>query len=304
MTGAGSATVAYALEDSYMGALTDSDADGTPEWYQPGVNVTVGDLSLENALERIRQPNDPTPAGSREGNFEGAMSVSFTLTDTNFHDLVFADAGTALPNSPMAAPSSTWYFAVEMPDGTVEERFPTGAIVTEAAINYQQGSEVTVDLTLIYGDESDTVTAPADADIQQPTEDQVFTWHGTTLNVDTVGQSLLQSATLSLAGLARFRRGQSRQPFDAVVDAIEPSFTTDATFTERNQLTLAYGGTSPSDTVGAVSGTLSFENGNGTSIGYNLSGLQPTNYSWSDLVAPDADLGEPIDYHVTDVGVV
>lgn len=304
MTGAGSATVAYALEDSYMGTLTDSDADGTPEWYQPGVNVTVGDLSLENALERVRQPNDPTPAGSREGNFEGAASVSFTMTDDNFHDLVFADGGTALPNSPMAAPSSTWYFAVDMPDGTTEERTPTGAIVTEASINYQQGGEITVDLTIIYGDEPDTVTAPTDADIQQPSEADVFTWHGTTLNVNTLGQSLLQSATLSLSGLARFRRGQSRNPFDAVVDAIEPSFTTDATFTERDQLELAYGGTSPQDTVGKVDGTLTFENGQGTSISYNLTGLQPTGYSWSDLVAPDTDLGEPLDYHITDVGVV
>jgi len=306
MTGAGSATAAFALEESYGGPLVDEDSDGTPEWYQPGVNVTVGDLSVENALERIRYPNDPTPAGSREGDFEGAANVSFTLTDDNWHDLVFADGGTALPNSPMLAPSSTWYFAVEMPDGTVEERTPTGAIVTEAAINYQQGGEITVDLTMVYGDEPDDVTTPADADIQQPTDDQVFTWHGTTLDVNGVGQSIMQSATLSLSGLARFRRGQSRHPFDAVVGAVEPSLSSDATFTESDQQQLAYGGssaTSPQETIDKTTGTLTFENGNGTTIGYNLSGLQPTSYSWSDLVAPDSDLSEPIDYHVSDVEV-
>jgi len=121
MTGAGSATVAYTVEDSYG-----SGPVAEPTWYQPGMNVTVGDLSVEQALERVRHPNDPTPAGSREGNWEGALSVSFELTDDNFHDLVFADGGTALPNSPMRAPSSTWYLAVDMPDGTTESRTPTG----------------------------------------------------------------------------------------------------------------------------------------------------------------------------------
>lgn len=302
MTGAGSATVAYALEQSYGGALVDEDGDGTVEWYQPGTDITVGDLSVEQALERSRQPDDPTPAGSREGNWEGALSVSFTLTDDNFHDLVFADGSTALPHSPMKAPSSTWYLAVELPDGSTEPRTPTGTIVQDATINYEQGSDVTVELTMLYGDEPTDVTAPADSAIQQPTEDQAFSWHGATLDVDGMGQSLLQSATLSLSGLARFRRGQDRHPHDAVVDAIEPSFSTDATFTERDQLALAVdnGGT----TVGKVPATLQFENGLGTTIGYNLSGCQPTSYSWSDLVAADTDLSEPVDYHVSDVEVM
>ncbi|WP_254768233.1 phage tail tube protein [Salinilacihabitans rarus] len=302
MTGAGSATVAYALEQTYGGSLVDEDSDGTPEWYQPGVDVTVGDLSVENALERIRQPDDPTPAGSREGNFEGAASVSFTLTDDNFHDLVFADGGTALPSSPMAAPSSTWYFGVDHVDGN-EARTPTGAIVVDATINYQQGADVTVELTMLYGDEPDDVTAPSS--ITQPSDADVFTWHGADLTVDAVDQTLMQTASLSLSGLARFRRGQSRHPFDAVVGAIEPSLSTDATFTENAQLQAAYGGaTTPQDTIGKVSGSLSFQNGQGTTISYDLTGLQPTSYGWNDLVNPDEDLSEAVEYHVADVAVV
>jgi hypothetical protein len=305
MTSAGSATVAYALEDSYGGPLVDSDGDGTPEWYQPGVDITVSDLSVEQALERSRQPDDPTPAGSREGNWEGGLGVSFTLTDANWHDLVFADGGTALPHTAMRAPSATWYLAVDMPDGTTETRTPTGAIVQDASVNYEQGSDVTVELTMLYGDEPSTVTAPADADITQPSEADAFSWHGASFTVDALAQPLMQSATLSLSGLARFRRGQDRHPYDAVVDAIEPSFSTDATFTERDQLALAVDNTAGSDgPVGKVPASFTLSNGQGTTITYNLTDCQPTSYTWSDLVAPDTDLGEPIDYHVADVEVV
>lgn len=296
MTGAGSATVACRLEDEYLGGPATE-----AEWFQPGLNITVGDLSVQNALERIRNPDDPTPIGSREGNFEGAANVSFTLAGDRWHDLVFADGGTALPNDPMFAPSAEWYFGVDMIDDD-DARVPGGATVVDATINYQQGADVTVDLTIIYGDELDGVIPPDTID--QPTEEDVYTHHGTDLDVDAVGQTLMQSASLSLSGLARFRRGASRHPFDAVVGAIEPSLTTDATYTETDQLELAYGGTTPDTTIDKADATLTFENGLGETLGYNLSGLQPTSYAWSDLVNPDTDLGESIDYHVADVGVV
>lgn len=55
MTGAGSATVAYALEESYGGPLVDSDGDGNPEWRQPGIDVTVGDASVDGIMRRCDQ---------------------------------------------------------------------------------------------------------------------------------------------------------------------------------------------------------------------------------------------------------
>jgi len=234
MTGAGSATAAYTVENEFgAGPATD------PTWIQPGIDVSVTDLTVEQALERSRHPDTPLPAGSRPGNFEGGLGVEWALTDANFHDLVFADGGTALPTSPMPAPSATWYYAVELPDGSTEPRTPVGTITTDAEITYEQGSDIRVSLTMLYANEPSDVTAPADADIQQPSEGEVYSWHGTTFSVDGLAQPLMQSATISLSGLARFRRGQSRHPYDAVVDAIEPSFSTDATFTERDQLALA-----------------------------------------------------------------
>ncbi len=298
MTGAGSATVATTVEDEFnAGPATD------PVWFQPGIDVSVTELTVEQALERSRHPDSPLPAGSREGNFEGGLGVEWTLTDANFHDLVFADGGTALPTEPMPAPSATWYFAVQLPDGTTEARTPTGTIVTDAEITYEQGNDVRVSLTMLYADEPDDVTAPADTDIEQPSEDEAYSWHGTTFSVDGLGQPLMQTATVSLSALARFRRGQSRHPYDAVVDAIEPSFSSDAVFTERDQLALAVDDVDASsyEEVDKVPGSVTFENGQGSTIEYAMEGLQPTTYSWSDLVAADSNLSEPIDYHVTNI---
>ncbi len=298
MTGAGSATVATTVEDEFnAGPATD------PTWFQPGIDVSVTDLTVEQALERSRHPDTPLPAGSREGNFEGGLGVEWTLTDANYHDLVFADDGEALPEEPMPAPSATWYFAVQLPDGSTEPRTPTGTIVIDAEITYEQGNDIRVSLTMLYADEPDDVTAPNEGDIEQPDEDEAYSWHGTTFDVDGLNQPLMQTATISLSSLARFRRGQSRHPYDAVVDAIEPSFSTDAVFTERDQLALAVDDVVSSDyeDVEEVDGSVEFENGQGDTIEYAMEGLQPNTYGWSNLVGADENLSEPIEYHVTNI---
>jgi hypothetical protein len=79
-----------------------------PTWIQPGIDVAVSDLSIQQALERSRHPDSPLPAGSRPRDFEGGIGLEFTLTDANWHDLVFANGGTALPTSTTTAPSSAW----------------------------------------------------------------------------------------------------------------------------------------------------------------------------------------------------
>jgi hypothetical protein len=300
MTSAGSAQVAYAPETKYLGALKDSDGDGTPEYFQPFKDITVGEASLDNALSRIRDPDSAEPVGSIAQNFSGALNVSGTLADQNWLDLVFNDGGTGFTTGRM--PSSSWFLGVDYLDGTCE-RVAKGAVVTQADINYQQGSNVTVDLQLIYGDESKN-TSLTPSNIQTPTSSDVYAGHGAELSVSGTGQTKLQSATLSLPTGARFHRGADRHPVDAVIGEVNPELTADATFTGPDTLEVAYGGTTPASMLSSVDGSLSFTNGAGTTLTFNLTGMKPNNYNWADLVSADTDLGEPTTYFIDSVGVV
>ena len=300
MTGAGSAEVAFAVEDSF------ETLPGTPTWYQPGENISVGSASLDRALTRARQPDDPRPDGSREGNREVALSVSFEMTDTNFHDLIFpASAPVGLAQSAQLAPTATWYLASESPSAT-NERFVQGAAVESVSWTYTQGEPFSVDLTII-GVEGDTSALTTPGTIVQPAKDDIVNFSGVDFDLNASQLSTkLQSLTLEVSGMARFRRGQQQDPVDAVVGAYEPSLTVEAIYEDGTQTELAYGtsgATVPQDTVDSSSGTLTAANPAGTVAEYNLSGLQPTSHDWADLVSADTDITAPTEYHVTDVTV-
>lgn len=300
MTSAGSATVAYAIEDSF------ATLPGTPTWYQPGENLSVDTASLDRALNRARQPDDPRPDGSREGNREVALSLSFSMTDTNWHPLVFAGTS-ALASSASLAPTATFYLAAETLPGT-EERFIQGAAVESFTLNYNQGEDVTVDLTIIGAQEIDADDAGSPSvpgSISTPSKDDIATFAG--FDFDLNGSQLstkLQSVSLEVSGMARFRRGQQQTAVDAVIGAYEPSLTVEATLEDSTQRQLAYGtsgATQPQDTVDSSSGTITVANPAGTLTTYSLSSLQPTSYDWSSLVAAEEDITEPVDYHLTDI---
>ena len=293
MPGAGSATVAFAMEPEYLGEPSD------PTYYQPGKNIEVTELSLQNALQRIYDPSSPEPLESLVGNLEGAVSVTFTLTNDNWHQAVFNDADSAFESGRM--PSSRWYFGVDYLDGTTE-RVAKGAVVTEATISYQQGEPVTVSLTLIYGDEAEEESITPSA-IEKAGEGAVHNFSGTDLDVDDVGQTKLQSADLSITTNARFHRGTQRQPLDATIGGVETTLSTDAIYSGPTQMEIAYGGATPADALDAVDASLSFENALSEEIGYTLGGLKPDTYGWADLVEPDTDLTESIEYHVSSVEV-
>jgi hypothetical protein len=303
MTAAGSAEVAYRVESDFQTA-------GTTGWRQPGVNITVGDLSVDNNAQRNRQPDSPLSGGSTAGNFTGTATVDFDLTGDNvFGDLVpgFADAG-SLSDAGLQAPTAEWYFAVDSLDNSLaqfeSEIVFNGVAVTSAEIDYTEGEPISVSLSL----EASGLSSNAPTAISGPTVDQVFTHHGTSATIGGLGQSGLQSATLSLDGLARRQEQQERGPRVMVVDEMEPELTTDAVFSEVDQLDLALnGGTSGSvlqQLQAASSGGLTFENGNGSVVQFELIDPTPNNYAWNDLVAPDTDLTEEVTYQLHDVTLV
>ncbi|WP_265112281.1 phage tail tube protein [Halosolutus halophilus] len=304
MTGAGSALpVAFAIEETFMGAIVDQDSDGNPEFYVPGYNPTVEELDLQRELQRIREPDSAFPLTSLTQTIEGAVSVSFDLATDTWHDLVFSNNTI----EPGLRPSGRWYFGVDLASET-PQRVTLGTIVTQVQIQYQQGQNVRVSLTMLYADEADETSTEAGefsaTDVQKPSASDVYAHHGTTLTIDaSTVETYLQSADLTISNIARFREGASVRPVDAVTDAVEPSLSTNATFTETSRRDLAYGGSTPASQLSEVDATLDFTNDAGTTIGYSLS-LKPENYAWNDLVEAETDLSDDINWHVSDVQVV
>jgi hypothetical protein len=266
-------------------------------------------LTIDNNAQRNRQPDSAISSGSSAGNFTATASVDFDLTDDKaLTDLVAGIAGTGtLSSAAGLAPTAEWYFAVDALDNSLAQFESnialSGVAVTSAEIDYSEGEPISVSLSL----EGSGLTTEEPTTIVQPTADQVFTHHGTQFSIGGLQQSGLQSATLSLDGLARRQEQQDRGPRSMVVGEIEPELTADAVFSETDQLELALnGGTAGSvlqQLQAATSGGLTLENGNGTVIQFEIVDPTPNSYSWNNLVAPDTDLTEEVVYQVHDVGL-
>lgn len=303
MTLAGTSEVSFADEDSFK------TLPGTPTWYRPGEDITIDNFTLNRNLDRKRAPDDPRPSGSRAGNREVAFSISFSLTDTNWHNMVFANSGTGLAQSGALAPTATWYLKSDTLPGT-EERFIQGAAVESWSLEYNQGEDVTVSLTIIGATDIDATDAgsPAvPASISSPSKDDIVTFAGADFNLNGSQLStMLQSFSAEVSGMAQFRRGQQQSPVDVEVGAYEPSFSVTAILEDSTQRELAYGtsgATQPQDTIDSSSGTITLANPAGSLVTYNLVDLQPTEYSWEALVSPDENTSDPTTYHATDVTV-
>lgn len=303
MTGAGTAEVALAREASYAGSLVD-----TPTWWSPGSNLTVTGPTFNREQRADRAPGDPRPQSHRPGNASGQLTLEFALAGTEHYweDAVFhsggADptAGTSLPPQGGRAPSWHVYISSTLLDGTDVPRVGIGAVVTDCTITWTQGEDVTVELTIQYADEPDNPTAPASGDIVSPSPEDAYNFDGASINVGTTYQSELSTATLSLSNLARLRRGQSQIATNAVVGAIQPSFSTDATFTETDQLERALSGRSSAELINEVDASLQFDNAGGDTRTYTVVDARPDSADWSDLVGEN-DLSEAVDYRCTNV---
>lgn len=299
MTGAGGASLAFRREDN--GFLQSPST--TPDWTQPGVNCTLGDVTLENQQQRNRQPDQATPTGSKNQNIAGTMTVSFDLTDTNWHDLVFGANNSKLSAKGKQAPTAQWWISADL-DGSTESRSIAGAAVVDATLNYNAGGNWRVELTIEFADEPDSISEPST--IVQPTEDQVFAHHGTTFEPTELGQQSLQSMSLSMPNLAHRREYQSRKARDFVVGAIEPSASIEALYEDNSAQQAAYGGTAPvdGDVDSVQDADVVLENANGTTITYRMHTLDPQSYSWNGLISAEENHTQSEEFHVADVEVL
>jgi hypothetical protein len=296
MPGAGTAKVAFATEDTFR-TLPD-----TPVWRQPGENIEVGDLSFENQLSRKRNPDDPRPDGSREGNLVGSFSLTFEMTGTNWYDLIFPD-GTQLGDTGQSAPTATWYVSSDV-DGVTQERYLEGAGVTSVTVSYNQGEAVTVDLTITYTDEPDPSGFTTPSSIDQPTKDDIVNFNGFDLDFDGATVEELQSASIEISNMIVTRRDQSRYISGMDVGGYEPSLSITAILNDDTLRSYAYGSSSAAEPLSQISettATATFDQPSGTLSTWNLSGVQVNTQAWQDLVSADTQTADDAQAHVADI---
>lgn len=296
MTGAGSATAAYATEQSYLGGVGSS-----PTYRQPGSNITVDTAELSRNLLDIVAPDDPETKRFLAQQIEGQLSVSFILTSDQFHELVFNNGTATGFDSTLAPTSAEWYLGVDTLSGTTERQIQ-GWVAASADITYNGTTEaVRVTLTGPYGDESKN-TSITPGTIQRPSGE--VPGHGASLSINSTTVSKLQSATVSLQGLARLQRGAKPRPVQAVLGNVQSGLDMTAIYSgpERYELALGTSGASTTqDTVDEVTGSVTFDDATGAVASYDFAKVAPNTYSWADLVNPDADLTETVNFNATQI---
>jgi len=281
----------------------------SPSWTQPGLDIEVQSLTIDNQPVRNRQPDQTSSIGSRVTNFESELSVSWTMTDTEWHALLPLTSS-SLRGDHRLASTVQIYLNLDAFDSGLSQFSQAfvfgGCALTSADIQYNEGELITVDATIGLGE---AISDPNPSSITQPSEGEVYAGHdGTTIKVDGVTQNGARSATLSMPNLA-YRSGEaSRTPRKwAVAGDMELEFTMSTEFTEVDQLEAAVGDgdvTSVADYFSPFSNTtFELSNGQGTTTTYTLSDLTPATGELTQVADPSDDALEDLTYHVGDVSV-
>lgn len=295
MPGAGSATVAWAPETSYLGGTA-----STPTYRVPGTNVQVQTAELSRNLLAILAPGDVETQEWLAQQLGGQLAVSFILKNDEFHRLLFNDGNTGFASG--LANSAEWYLGTDFIGGTTERQIK-GWVPASASVQYSGSTEaVRVTMSGPYGDEvKNTSITPgtiSDAGDEVP-------GHGASLSID--GSALddrLQSATISFEGISRLQRGAKQKPIEAVAGNVTESVSIESIYDgpEQYERVLGSAGASSIEAdVAEVPGSVDFSAGGTTIASYDFSSVAPATYSWNDLVNNDADLTESIEYNATGV---
>jgi len=297
MTGAGSATVAFAKADGFLSVPTGSN------YYRPGRNITVDEVTLDNALQRLREEGTAEAVDSLATNLEGAFSSSWVVSrdvHADVRDVVFNDGGSGF--SAGRAALSRWFLGLDYLNSggsATAERVLKGVIPLSYSLSYEQGGVIRASLTAGYADE-ELNTSVTPGSITGPTDGGDLPFHAAEFSVDADIQTRLQSATLSFDNIARFHRGDDRVAVDATVAAPEATLDLTAIYSEADQTELAYGSTGSTSTqtsLDNVTGQLSLDI-DGTNVAtYSLPKLKSGSYGWDNLASTE-DTTESITYQV------
>jgi hypothetical protein len=297
MPGAGSSTVAFALESGYNGGV-----GGTPTYYNLGPNVQVETAEVTRNLLEQSLPGQVEDADALAQRLDGQLGVSAVVNSDDYHRLIFNDGFTGFTNG--RAQSAEWYLGADLIGPTVERQIQ-GWAPQSASVQYNGTTDaVRVTLQGFYATE-DLNTSITPGSITNLTPDNAVPGHGATLDIDGTTISRLQSATVSFENIAR-PQFDSNSPIavDAVTGNISQSVSMTGVVTNTNQLELAYGSssaTSIQDYVDSVPITLALDHDGGAVADYTLETCKVDGYNWNDLVNDDNDLNESIDWFATGV---
>lgn len=290
MSGAGSATVAWAEESSYNSGLV-----GSPTYRLPGANTTVETAEMTRNLAESLVPDDPEAQDLIAQQFDGQLSVSFVVTDDQFHRLVFNDSNTGFTNGTVT--SAEWFLGVDHLSGTTERQIQ-GWVCESAEISYNGTTDlVRATLSGPYAEE-DKNTAITPGTVSDNVGGNEVPGHGATFKINSSRVGKLQSGTVSFSQLARLIF-DSNSPIatDAVNGNVQQSVDLTAVFDDRQRLELALGSasaTSTEDFVDSKSATVSFDHDGNKKADYSFTDVKPESYSWQDLVNPESDLTEAV----------
>jgi len=295
MTGAGSGSIAWAPETSYLGGTA---AD--PTYRVPGTNVQTNTAELSRNLLAILAPGDVEAQEFLAQNLGGQLDISFILKNDDYHRLVFTDNYTAWTSG--LANSAEWYLGVDTATGTTERQVKGWAPATATAEYTGSTETVRVTLTGAYGDEEfNTELTPGT--VQDPGDE--VPGFGTTLSIagSDVGQRL-QSATISMENIARLQTGASQKPIEAVQGNVQTSVDMSAIYRGPELYERALGSagaTEVEEDVENVTGTIDFSANGSTVADYTLDTVAPESYDWQDLINNEADLNESINFRAAGV---
>lgn len=288
MTGAGSGSVAWAAEDSYLGGTT------TPTYRLPGTNVQPETVELNRNLLEIYAPGDVEAQKFLAQNIEGQLNLSWVMNTDSFHRLLFNDSftgfGTGLANS------AEWYLGVDYQGGTTERQIKGWAPATAQVVYNGPTETVRVTMQGAYGDEEKN-TSLTPGTIESGADE--VPGHGASLTINSVELSKLQTATLSFENISRLEPGPSPHPLDAVAGNVTTNLDIEAIYEGPDQYELALGSsgaTDVEDDVESVPATLAFDVQGSTVADYEIARLAPDTYDWQDLVNNDASLNESITF--------
>jgi len=296
MSGAGSATVAWAAETSYLGGVS-----GTPTYRVPGQNVQIQTAELNRNLLDLVLPDEVEPNDYLAQQFRGQLGIQFVLFDDEFHRLVFNDSNTGFTSGTVN--SAEWYLGVDHLNGTAERQIK-GWVPATCNINYNGTTEaVTVRLTGPYSFE-DYNTSLTPGPINDSTGNEV-PGHGAEFDVDGMRIAKLTSGTINLSGISRLiPDSNDPKPVEAVAGDVSESIDLTAIFDGSDLLEYALGSsgaTSVEDFVDGVSASVTFDR-DGTNIAtYDFSIVKPNTYNWQDLVNAGADLSEVVTLNATGI---